>query len=275
MEGLPGINAWHQVNDRDQRFLGKYLTETLEWVIDGIRESEFDSDVEQILVCDSHALGENIPYDFTEYDDRIYLIRGGLRDYYMMAGIDSTFTTVFFVGYHAGVGSIHGNMDHTYSSATVHEIRINGFRMNETTINASFAGNLGVPVSLVIGDHALAEELKPIMPDTVLVETKEGLSRFSAIMKPKNVVKKNVIEATKAALKKTVMGTVSLYKLEPPYSVDINFNSTEMADESVLIPGVERISGQSIRYGCDSFPELLQTLLAVVYSARLGTEKGK
>lgn len=275
MEGLPGINSWHQVNDKDPRFLNEYLVETLKWVVDGVKASNRNSEVDQILICDSHSLGENIPYDFTKYDDRLYLVRGGLRDYYMMAGLDSSFSTVFFVGYHAGVGAIHGIMDHTYSSATVHTMKINGIRMNETLVNAAFAGDFGVSVSLVIGDHALAEELKNTLKDTVLIETKTGLSRFSAIMKPQNVIKNEVIEGVKKAIEKTAQRSVKLYKFDPPYELEIEFNSTEMADESMLIPGLERIDGRTVKYICDAYPTLMKTMLATVYTARVGTDMGK
>jgi len=275
MEGLPGINSWHQVSDKDPRFLNKYLEETLEWVVDGVRASKQNAHVDQILVCDSHALGENISYDFTEYDDRIYLLRGGLRDYYMMAGLDGSFSTVFFVGYHAGVGAIHGIMDHTYSSASVHTMKINGMRMNETLINAAFAGEFGIPVSLVIGDHALVEELKDTLKDTVLIETKTGLSRFAAIMKPKNVIKQEVIAGVKMALDRTYDKSIKPYKFNPPYELEIEFNSTEMADESMLVPGIKRIDGRTVRYTCTSYPTLIQTMLAVVYTSRIGTDMGK
>ncbi len=274
MEGLPGVNSWHQVEDKDPRYLGKYMAETVGWIIDGIKSSDLDSKVEEILICDSHSKGENLSYDFTERDDRIYLVSGGLRDYYMMAGLDSSFSTVFFVGYHSSVGTIGGTMDHTYST-DVYDLRINGKHMSESTINAAFAGNHGVPVSLIIGDHSLVEELKSEMPQTLLIETKKGLSRFAAIMKPKNLLKREVIDATKDALSKTVRKEVKPYKMQSPYVVEISFKSTEMADESMLIPNIKRVDGHTVKFATEDYDELLQTLLGVVYSAGIGTDLGR
>jgi D-amino peptidase len=274
MEGLQGINAWHHVNPQDKRFKGKYLTETLEWVLEGIKKSDYNKDIEEILICDSHSLGENIPYDFTENDDRLYLVSGGLRDYYMMAGLDKSFDCVFFVGYHGGVGSKFANMDHTYST-DVHELKINGMRMNETIINAAFAGDLNIPVALVIGDDVLKNETQSVLPKTEFVVTKNDLSRFSAIMRPKNVLRREVIKSTMEALRKVREKDIPFYKMEKPYLVEITFKSTEMADQSVLIPGVKRTGGFSVEYTTDSYPELMQTLLATVYSAGLATKFGK
>ncbi|BBJ27854.1 M55 family metallopeptidase [Athalassotoga saccharophila] len=274
MEGLPGINSWHQVEEKDPRYLGKYMAETLTWIVDGIKSSDLNPKIEQILICDSHSKGENLSYDFTEKDDRIYLISGGLRDYYMMTGLDASFSTVFFVGYHAGVGSMKGTMDHTYST-DVYEIKINGKHMSESTINAAFAGNYDVPVSMIIGDHALVEELKVEMPQSVLIETKHGLSKFAAVMKPKNLLKREIIEGTKEALLRTFKMSVKPYKIIPPYKVEISFKSTAMADEAVLIPGVKRISGTTVTFKTDFYDELIQTLLAVVYAGEIGEGMGK
>ena len=192
MEGLQGINAWHHVNVKDPRYRGKYLTETLEWIVNGIKKSKYNDEITEILICDSHSLGENVPYDFTEKDDRLYLVSGGLRDYYMMAGLDNSFDGVFFVGYHGGVGSRFANMDHTYST-DVHELKINGMKMNETIINAAFAGDLNIPVALVVGDDVLKNETQSILNQTQFVVTKKDLSRYAAIVRPKNVLKNEVI----------------------------------------------------------------------------------
>ncbi len=275
MEGLQGINAWHHVNTQDKRYKGKYLVETLQWVINAIKDSSHNESVEEILICDSHALGENVPYDFTEIDDRVYLLSGGLRDYYMMAGLDGSFDVVFFIGYHGGVGSIHANMDHTYSSSAVHEIRINGMRMSETTINAAFAGSFNIPVGLIVGDQALYDETMSVLPNTEFAITKRGLSRFSAIMKPKNLLKREVMDLTIKALDNLKKGVLTPYKIDSPYLMEIIFKSTEMADQVSNIPGIKRIDGFKVDYTTQSYPELMQTLLAVVYSAGIGTKLGE
>ncbi|MGC8704173.1 MAG: M55 family metallopeptidase [Athalassotoga sp.] len=274
MEGLPGINSWHHVEEKDPRYLGRYMAETLTWILDGIKSSDLNSKIEQILICDSHSKGENLSYDFTENDDRIYLISGGLRDYYMMTGLDASFSTVFFVGYHASIGSMKGTMDHTYST-DVYEIKINGKHMSESTINAAFAGNYDVPVSMVIGDHALIEELKGEMPQSVLIETKRGLSKFAAIMKPKNLLKKEIIEGTKEALLRTSKMLIKPYKIISPYDVEISFKSTAMADEATLIPGVKRRDGMTVTFKTNFYDELMQTLLAVVYAGEIGESMGR
>lgn len=274
MEGLPGINSWHQVEEKDPRYLGKYMTETLNWIIDGIKSSDLNSKIEEILICDSHSRGENLSYDFTEKDDRIYLVSGGLRDYYMMTGLDASFSTVFFVGYHAGVGSTYGVMNHTYST-DVCEIKINGKHMSESTINAAFAGNYDVPVSMILGDHALIEELKSEMPQTVMIETKKGLSKFAAIMKPKNLLKRETIEGTKEALLRTFKASVKPYKIIAPYEMEISFRSTAMADEAALIPNVKRINGTTVTFKTNFYDELIQVLLAIVYAAEIGENMGK
>lgn len=50
-------------------------------------------------------------------------------------------------------------MDHGYSASVAYDLKINDLAMNETTINAAYASELGVPVGLIIGESGLEEQL--------------------------------------------------------------------------------------------------------------------
>lgn len=65
-------------------------------------------------------------------------------------------------------------MDHTYSGGRVHKFWINDKEMNESLINAAYAGYYNISVTLVIGDNALYEELnkEDAMPWVKYVVTK-------------------------------------------------------------------------------------------------------
>ena len=64
----------------------------------------------------------------------------GDKPFSMTQGIggigDGAFDGAAFIGYHAGAGHPTGVIAHTYSSATVLEIRINGVPHNEAGLNA-------------------------------------------------------------------------------------------------------------------------------------------
>ena len=144
IEGISGISSWRELKKDSPSLLNAKLraTEEINAAIRGIKKSQYD--INEIVVCDSHAEGENLVIDRLERD--VYLTRGSPRKYYMIEGIDEHFNIIFFIGYHAMAGTKGAGMAHTYSSSTIYSIRINGIHVGETEINAAMAGHYGVPL---------------------------------------------------------------------------------------------------------------------------------
>src|SRR5262249_23076892 len=78
----------------------------------------------EILVSDSHGNGETLLIELFRKDVRI--IRSWPRRLAMMAGIDDTFDAVIFIGYHASTNNLKGVRAHTFSSAHLTRVAING-----------------------------------------------------------------------------------------------------------------------------------------------------
>ncbi len=268
MEGVGGIHTWKDVTFGDPHYKWKELEEQLKWLVQPLLE---DERVEQILIVDSHSVGDNIPYSITELDERVELISGFPRKRYMMAGLDSSFDRVIFFGYHAGVGSIAALMDHTYSNTTFHNVWINGLRMNEALINAAYAGYLGVPLAMVVGDEALKKELEEFLDKVEYVSTKEGLGRFSARFYSKKRVKEEIERAVKRMMQKP-REDLWVYRFEPPIELKVETNKTEFADALEMIPGTERLDGRTLKFIHDDYAVVFDTLLLM---ATIGSMMGR
>lgn len=255
MEGVAGTFDWKQ-EKADRAMVRKCMTAQLDWVLQGIHESAVNEQVEEILIADSHSGGDSIAYDFTDLDERIQLISGGPRANYMMAGLDGTYDIAFLVGYHGGGGTLFGVMDHTYTSC-FHKISFQGKLMSEALINSAFAGYHSVPVGLVIGDAALGQELQRAdqLPWVRYVTTKTGLGRYSAKNRPMAVVRRETIEAVKAVLA-TDSKKLPLYRFEAPIRLEIEFQTTVMADVVALMPGVKRLDGRTVELVHDDYQVL-------------------
>ena len=89
------------------------------------------------------------------------------------------FGVALFVGYHARAGHPTGTIAHTYSGAA-DATRLNGRLVGETGINAAVLGAWGVPVGLVTGDDALAEEVAEWLPWAERVVVKDAVGGGSA-----------------------------------------------------------------------------------------------
>ena len=158
MEGIAGTFTWAQ-EENNRAEVRKCMSRQVEWVIDGIRSSKINKKIDEIVIADSHSSGDSLLYEITAIDERLHLIFGYPRPKYMMPAFDETYSIVFFVGYHGGIGTLNSSMDHSYSPR-FHKIWIQDIPVNESLINAAYAGYYNVPVGLVIGDDALYNQLK-------------------------------------------------------------------------------------------------------------------
>ncbi|GAB4308779.1 M55 family metallopeptidase [Pseudothermotoga elfii] len=264
MEGLAGISMWQEVDPGNKQSID-LLQEHLKAVLDGLFDS--GADISEVVISDSHSRGDNIPYGITKQYDRVKIVHGSLRKDFMMSGLNESFDRVFFIGYHAGIGCQNGIMDHTYSSSLVHNIWINGKRMNEAVINAAFAGYHGVPVALIVGDEMLKRELKDLfMGKYEYVVTKEGISRYAAIMKPITSVMSEIKQAVKKAVE-IEKHQLPLINFANPVELRVEFKDTSYADAVELMPGVERIDGRTVSLSHDQYPVVFNALMAMIYIA--------
>jgi D-amino peptidase len=267
MEGIAGTHTWTQ-EENNRSEVRKCMTQQIEWVIEGIRSAPINKSVVEIVVADSHSAGDSLLYDITAIDDRLHLISGFPRPKYMMPAFDGSYSVVFFVGYHGGIGTINSNMDHSYSQR-FHRIWLQDKPMNESLINAAYAGYYKVPVGLVIGDDALQNQLsaEDTMPWVKYVVTKYSLSRFAVKNRPLNTVKKETVETVKKVLSSDLK-KIPLYEFKPPIKLRIEFQTASMADVVSFVPGVRRIDGVSVEFIHSDYSELFDAIDAFAELAR-------
>ena len=271
MEGLAGITNWKDETEDRERFRHA-MNEQVEWVLEGISKSKHNKEITHIYIADSHGGGQNLSYDrLNDKDERVWLVSGSPRPQYMMPAMDDSFDMVFLVGYHAGAGEAASSMDHTYSGASVQNIYINGQLMNEGTINSAYAGIVHkVPVGLIIGDSGLERQMKGegMMPWPEFVCTKQSLSRFSAVYKPKKLLKEETIAAVKKALDENERP--QLYTLQAPYHCRMDLTNAAKCDQVQQMPGIHRTAGRTVEFESTSFTEIYDAIHGIATMSRLG-----
>ena len=271
MEGLAGITNWKDETEDRERFRNA-MNEQVEWVLEGISKSKHNKEITHIYIADSHGGGQNLSYDrLNDKDERVWLVSGSPRPQYMMPAMDDSFDMVFLVGYHAGAGEAASSMDHTYSGTSVQNIYINGQLMNEGTINSAYAGIVHkVPVGLIIGDSGLERQMKGegMMPWPEFVCTKQSLSRFSAVYKPKKLLKEETIAAVKKALDENERP--QLYTLQAPYHCRMDLTNAAKCDQVQQMPGIHRTAGRTVEFESTSFTEIYDAIHGIATMSRLG-----
>ena len=114
------------------------------------------------------------------------------------------------------------------------------------------------PVALVAGDVAVCEEAKRVLPWVATVAVKDGIDKYSAILKHPEVAQAEIREATAHALKAKA---AKPYVLKPPIKIGVEWNSTTIAETCALVPGIKRMSSRSTEYTANDWPDGMKVLL--------------
>lgn len=245
IEGVAGIVTRLQTADDGAQYQeGRQLmTDEVNAAIGGA----FDGGATDVTVCDSHAGMQNlIP---SRLDERAVLIRGAMRDSLQMEGMDASFHAVFVTGTHARAGTSDAVLDHTWNSATIYNLRINGRTMNEAGLNGLVSGRYGVPVVLVTGDAATVEQSREHLPDAVMVPVKIARGRgVVASLHPAEACRR-IRQAAADAVRKR--DQIRPMEVPNPMVMEIDYNRTDMAQTAALVPGVARIGPRTVRVEAD------------------------
>ena len=91
------------------------------------------------------------------------------------------FDAAMLIGHHAMAGTPDGVMAHTFSSAAIENMWLNGGRIGEIGIEAIVLGAYGIPVIMVSGDEAACREAKTFLGRVALAPVKKGFNAHGAI----------------------------------------------------------------------------------------------
>lgn len=233
MEGATGVAVVSQVVQGQHGY--DHARRLLMGDINAAVAGAFDAGATEVLVNDGHFLMTNILIG--DLDPRARLITGSNKQLVQMEGLDPSFDAVFFVAYHASVGTAGAVINHTYLGRSVREIRLNGRPASEAEINAGIAGYFRVPVVLVTGDDKAVAEVKSFLSEIEGVVVKKGIDRFVADSLTPEASSRLIRDAAKRSLRK-------LDKIQPPnvpspVTFEIDFMSTAEAAITTLFPTVQ------------------------------------
>lgn len=262
MEGTAAVSSWTQVdpaNTTEYPYYRRLMSQEVRAAIDGAREAG----VTDVLVNDSHASMRNVLWDELPADVR--MIYGNRKPFSMAQGADRDVDAAFFTGYHAAVGDADAALDHTYTSETLYNTRINGMRCSEATLNAALLGLDGIPVVLVTGDRACVEQATSVMPWITGVVVKESIGRYAVNSLSPERARELIRRGAKDAIAK--IDSAEPFVFEPPIALELDFVYTHNADFAELIPGFERLGGRTVRFVHHDYRTIFK---AYVAAFRLG-----
>jgi len=264
MEGVVGVVSDAQIGPGGfeyERFRG-FMTAEVNACIAAAREAG----ATEILIADAHGNGQNLLIE--RLPDDVMLVRSWPRPMGMMEGIDSSFDGVIFLGYHASTANERGVRAHTFSSASVTAVRLNGMSMSEGSVNAAIAGHFGVPVIMVSGDNVAVAETQVIIGDVegAVVKWAKGFHSAQTLMP--EAAYRVIRDRTKAAIER--IDEFEPYVLEPPLRLELSLKHYRPVELLSYLPNVERINSHTVRFVGQDILEVSRFLsVALGYSVDL------
>jgi D-amino peptidase len=263
MEGIAGVVHEDQTNPVDPRCAAEYarFRKLMTGEANAAVEGALAAGATQIVVNDSHWDMRNLLPE--ELHEAAQLLSGGPKRLSMLEGIEAGFEAALFIGYHARAGTPRAILDHTIMDA-IRDVRLNGRSMGELGLNAALAGAYGVPVALVSGDRATAEEARALLGEVQTVIVKEAVSRHAARSVAPAVARRLIREGVAAALSRPHARLIP----PSPSSIEVDFTFSYQADNAELVPGSSRLGPVTVGYTHADFCELFRAWRAFYNLAR-------
>jgi D-amino peptidase len=265
MEGVAGIVDWEQCRPGSGApyALG---CELLQEEVNAAIEGAIEGGATEVVINDSHSRMANL--DPRKIAGGAQYLSGRHKPRYMMQGLDESFAAAFFVGYHGSISGRPSTMSHTYNPEVFSGAKLNGVYVGESGINALVAEHYRVPIAFVSGDEVTWEETAPFARGGVNVVTKHSITRASALNLHPTESCRLIREGARAAMERVAAGTVETPGIDLPASLDLEFQTSDMAEVATWARGAVRTAERGVRIEGSELLDIFTSFVAVNYITR-------
>jgi len=250
MEGTSGIWRREQTDSSSPHY--QQGRELLMADVNAAIQGAYEGGATELVVCDTHGGGANFLIEKLDPRPRYE----NPCEFSPLPSIDETFAGLILTGHHAMAGTLNGFLDHTQSSASWFQYRINGQAVGEMGQETAYAGYFGVPLIMVTGDEAACREAESQFPGIVAVAVKRGLGRNHACCvhpeRARELIRQGAAEAVRKAK------TLQPWRLSPPITLELTYYRSDMADSAAARSGNERVDARTVRRIVQSAAEVLE-----------------
>ena len=269
MEGIAGVSHANPTERTDREYPAavKLMVGEANAAVDGAASSG----ATDILVNDSHGGMYNLPP--ADVDPRARLLQGQ-KAWSMVAGattdpdaVDGVplFDVALFVGYHARAGHPTGTIAHTYTDGPT-QTRLNGRPTGEYGMNALILGAWGIPVGMVAGDDALADEVEAWLPWAERVVVKNGFGTSAASSLHPERARALIRDGAARAVERARAGELRALEVDRPVVIEVDYRRPVEADFAAMVPGAARVDDRTVRH---SAPDVVTAYRGFLAGVRL------
>jgi D-amino peptidase len=205
----------------------------------------------RFVINDAHASMTNLFLSGLKCPDYVSLISGKPKAFGMMAGLNSSYDGVFFLGYHAKAGSLNGSIAHTFTDDVA------DVRLNETSLGEAGLGILlshygyGVPVHATFGDDALGMELQQLFGSQALTHVTSKYALGWQTIHTNPTATKELADVFRnictASARKPIPALPDWCVAGHPWKLVLQLHSPLVADAISLLPQSQRLDGVCVQ----------------------------
>jgi D-amino peptidase len=250
LEGAWGVKTMASVFRGDVDFDEAYAC--LAGDINAAVSGAFDGGADEVVVLDGHG-AQGLNFDLIDKRARCL----------PQTALSESFDAMFCVGMHAMAGTQNAFLDHTQSSTSWFEYRINGRPCGEIAQCGLDAACRDAPVILLTGDEAAVAEAHNFYGKLECVAVKRGVGRNQCVMYEKETSRERIRSAAERAVKSFLSGScmVKPYKPALPMEILLTYMRCDYADQAVSKnPSLERIGPRTVRKIAASYRDWLPEL---------------
>ena len=259
MEGVAGVVDGEDVRpgqgeyERNRR----QITAEASAAVRGVFAADPDA---RVLVTEAHAGFRNLLPELM--DRRAELLRGKPKPDGMLAGLAGGADAVLFIGYHGKAGTAGSVLAHTIHGGVVADVRCQGRSLGEIGLNAALAAHSGVPAVLVSGDDTVAAEAASVVPGIHAVVVKQALGfSAAALLHPEEACERIEREVPMALADRAAIQPL---RFDGPVVAEVDVLQPRMTERALLIPGIERTGGCTLRYAAPDYPTAYRIIQLIV-----------
>ena len=243
MEGVGGI-----VCDDQVRSSHSYYEKAREWLtldVNAAVQVAIEGGATEVVVCDAHGANSACNMLYEKFHEGAQYIQGTPWTEYLQ-GLDASFGGMFHIGAHAMSGTAGAVLEHTMSSASWVEMRVNDEPMGEIGLCAAVAGHFDVPFIMVSGDDKACAESDALVPGIECAIVKYGISRTCAKLLPMPVVHRVIREKAKAAVQRAK--AIKPVVVQSPVEIEIEYVRTSFVDGIRERDGVRKLGPRKVLF---------------------------
>jgi D-amino peptidase len=246
MEGISGVSNsdFVMTNGRHYGEARRYYTDDLNACVRGC----FAGGARSVIARDGHGGGDHFLWD--QLDPRVEVVQGATGTT-RMVGLEEC-GALILLGYHAMAGTAGALLEHTYSSASIQNMWLNGRKAGELAFDAGIAADHDVPTIMVSGDDYVCREAEDWIPGVVTCEVKKGLGCQAARLLPREVAHSLIEERAAEAVSNAIHGKVAPMPVDRPVTVRREMMERKGIPAAGSSPNLTIIDGRTYEYTADT-----------------------